>query len=110
MNLRKVRLFVGLGMTTAALSIMLWGAGNSAQALTPAPCQPGHCTMPADPNQGYPAGQPAYTYATCFWGWDANSHIPSQDQLALDTGVAYYSSTWNMPPHSKIVLHGKFPR
>jgi len=85
-----------------------------ASAYTPPPCGPSAtpasvCPFPANPDNGYPRGQPAYTYNDCLWGYVLNRSNALTNQTGIDANNAYYTSVFTMPPHSKIILHGQFP-
>jgi hypothetical protein len=67
------------------------------------------CPFPADPDNGYPPGQPAYTYNDCLWGYILNPNNVLTNQTGVDANNAYFTANFAMPPHSNIILHGQFP-
>ncbi len=102
-----------LGALCLATSFALFSPGP-ASAYTPPPCGPNAkpasaYPFPADPDKGYPARQPAYTYNDCLWGYVLNRNNALTNQAGIDANNAYYSANFAMPPHSKIILHGRFP-
>ena len=102
-----------LGALCLAASFALFSPGP-ASAYTPPPCGPNAkpataCPFPADPDNGYPARQPAYTYNDCLWGYVLNPNNALTNQAGIDANNAYYSANFTMRPHSKIILHGQFP-
>ena len=110
---RGVVAVLGLGALCLAVTLALSPAGP-ASAYTPPPCGPsatpaGVCPFPANPDNGYPPGQPAYTYNDCLWGYVLNRSNALTNQTGIDANNAYYTSVFTMPPHSKIILHGQFP-
>jgi hypothetical protein len=102
-----------LGALCLAATFVLSSTGP-AGAYTPPPCgpnatPPSMCPFPAYPDNGYPPGQPAYTYNDCLWGYVLNPNNTLTDQAGIDANNAYYTTIFAMPPHSKIILHGQFP-
>ena len=61
------------------------------------------------PGQGYPPGQPAYTYNDCLWGYVLNPNNWLTNNTGIDANNAYYTANFAMPPNSKLILHGQFP-
>jgi hypothetical protein len=102
-----------LGALCVAATLALSPAGP-ASAYTPVPCgqdatPASVCPFPADPDNGYPPGQPAYTYNDCLWGYILNPNNVLTNQTGVDANNAYFTANFAMPPHSNIILHGQFP-
>ena len=102
-----------MGALCLAATLPLASAGP-AGAYTPPPCGPDAtpvsvCPFPAHPDNGYPPGQPAYTFNDCLWGYVLNPNNALTNQTGIDANNAYYTANFTMPPHSKIILRGQFP-
>ena len=102
-----------LGALCLAAGVALSSAGP-ASAYTPTPCGPDAtpksvCPFPTKPDNGYPPGQPAYTYNDCLWGYILNPNNALTNQTGIDANNAYFTANFAMPPHSNIILHGQFP-
>ncbi len=107
------RLGIVAVLMLGAVCLALLSAGPTS-AYTPVPCGPDArpasvCPFPANPDKGYPQGQPAYTHNDCLWGYVLNPNNFLTNQTGIDANNAYFTANFAMPPHSNIILHGQYP-